>query len=58
MPGRIDPVVRERLEKERLRDSRGLTVNEVPFTSYLSSGSNGPKMAAAAINSWARVAPA
>ena len=58
MPAESDPVTRELLEKERRRDSRGLPLNEVPFTAYLSSGGGRPRKAAAAINAWARVAPA
>jgi hypothetical protein len=50
-----DPVSRELLKNERLRDSRGLAPNEVPFTAYLSSGSGRPRKAAAAINDWTRV---
>lgn len=58
MAERLDPVLRARLEKDRQRDSRGLPIHEVPFTSYLSSGSGGPKNAADAINAWTNAAPA
>jgi hypothetical protein len=39
-------------------DFSSLSPNEIPFTAHLSSGGGGPRRAAAAINTWARVTPA
>jgi hypothetical protein len=58
MPALLDPALRERLEKQRRRGLRGLPLNEIPLTDYLSSGRRAPTNAADAINAWARVAPA